>query len=126
MNGLKIRQAKVYLKKTGSPNTTVKFVIRQNIESSDTNLVTIGTIPSTSLTTSFVQYSFTNLSNTYALTTNDAIGVWADNAALDSSNTIGVGAGSDSFDGGNSFLVKGHGGGYDDVTAQDLAGAFYT
>ena len=126
MNGLKIRQAKVYLKKTGSPNTTVKFVIRQNTEGSDTNFVTIGQMPSTSLTTAFVQYTFTNLSNSYALTTNDAIGVWADNGALDSSNNITVGTGSDSFDGGASFLIKGHGGSYDDVTSQDLAGSFYT
>ncbi len=125
LDGLTIRQVKVYLKKTGTPNTTVKVVLRQNIESSDTNHVTIGTMPSTSLTTSFVQYTFTNLSNTYALTTNDAVGVWADNAALSSSNTIGVQTGADSYDGGNSFFVKGHGGSYDDVTAQDLAATFY-
>jgi hypothetical protein len=126
LNGLKIRQVKAYLKRNGSPNTTVKCVIRQNTEGSDTNFVTLGTIPSTSIATSFTQYTFTNLSNTYALTTNDAVGIWADNAALDSSNNISVETGSDTYDGGNSFLVKGHGGTYDSTTSQDLAGTFYT
>ena len=82
LDGLQIRQVKVYLKRTGTPNTVVKVVIRQDIEGSDTNHVTIGQIQSTSLTTSFAQYTFTNLSNSYTLTTNDLVGVWADNAAL--------------------------------------------
>jgi len=124
LNGLTIRQVKVYLKRTGSPNTTVKLVIRQNVESNDVNLVTIGQMPSTSLTTSFAQYTFTNLSNSYALSTNDAVGVWADNGALSTSNTIGVQTGADSVQ--NSFLIKGHGGTYDDITNQELAGIFYT
>ena len=125
LDTLKIRQVKVYLKRTGTPNTVVKVVIRQNIESTDTNHVTIGTIQSTSLTTSFQQYKFTNLSNSYALTTNDLVGVWADNAALSNSNTIGVQTGA-GYDGTDSFFTKEGGGGYNDSTSQDLAGDFYT
>ena len=114
----------MYLKRTGTPNTIVKVVIRQDIEGSDTNHVTIGQIQSTSLTTSFAQYTFTNLSNSYALTTNDLVGVWADNAAL-GSNTIGVQTGA-GYDGTNSFFTKEGGGSYSDSTSQDLAGDFYT
>ena len=88
MDGWKVRQVKVYLKKTGTPNTPVKVIIRQNIESTDTTKVTIGSIQSTSLTTSFQQYTFTNLSNTYTLTTNDAVGVWCANQDLTGGATI--------------------------------------
>jgi hypothetical protein len=126
LNGLILKQVKVWLKRSGSPNTVVKVVLRQNTEGTDVNHVTMGQIQSTSLTTSFAQYTFTNLSNSYALTTNDAVGVWADNGVLSTSNTIGVQTGSDSYDGANSFVIKGHGGGYDSVTSQDLAGTFYT
>lgn len=121
MDGWVVRQVKVYLKKTGSPNQDVKVIIRQNTEGVDTNVATIGTIRSTSLTTSFQQYTFTNLSNTYALTTNDAVGVWTPNETLGSA-TIGVQTGSDTFDGADSFLVKNAGGNYTNVTSQDLAG----
>jgi hypothetical protein len=120
LNGRKIHQVKVYLKRTGTPNVTITCRIRQNIESGDTAGATIGTLSSLSLTTSFALYTFTNLSNTYALTTNDAISV---EATLGGSDEIGIETGT-GFDGTNSFYTR-FDGTYHDTTSEDLAGEMY-
>jgi hypothetical protein len=123
--GKKIRQVKVYLKKSGSPTSLVKVTLRQQPFGSDTDKSTIGTIPAQSLTTSFALYTFTNLSSTYVLQYPDMLCVQVSGSQM-GSDSIFIQTAGDVLDGINSFFIRQGGSDYDLYSSQDIAGSAYT
>ena len=99
MNLRVIKRAWFALKKVGNPGGTLYVRIRENIESDDSVAVTFDTtLAANSVSTTKTRYSFSKLSNTYALTTNDAIFIELDGATQNTSNYISV-----YYDGGNPY-----------------------
>lgn len=90
INGKTIKQADVWLKKTGTPGATptIKFQI---YNSSGTLQYTSTTeIDPTTLTTSFAKYTFNCSTNTYAMTSNSSVAIY-NGGNTSSSNYINVG-----------------------------------
>ena len=86
LKGKAVKKITVRLRKVGSPSGNYSVTIRKG--SDDSIVKTFGTASANSLTTSFTDYTYTDLTNTYVMTTNDKILV--EYSGGDSSNKVEI------------------------------------
>lgn len=75
LRGHVVRKAQWWLKRVGNPAGNVTCTVRDGDNGDDLQREFTGTIPASSLTTSYAQYSFYDLSGTYEISTDDKISI---------------------------------------------------
>ena len=117
----KITKVKLWLKKNaGSPTGTATICVMDNLAAIQ---FTFGTIDVSTLTGSFAEYEFENLTG-YTISTGEYIGIKYNGG--DGSNAIGVEwANSDTYDSTDSIGSEESGGSWNDRTTQDLKFQFF-
>lgn len=114
--GQTVNQMTIGLKKSGSPSSTITVCI---MDSASTCIYTFGSMSASSLTTSYVQYTFINLISSHTIASGNYIG--AKSSAQNAGNVIIMSsANTDVYDGTNSIGSQFVSGAWSDHTTWDM------
>ena len=116
------KRVTVRLKKSGSPTGTISITQRR---ANDTVACTFGTMSAATLTTSYVDYTFTNLTNTEPMDTNDDK-ILVEYGGGNSSNKVSVNRiSSNSYNGAEHCSFDDGGSSYDTDSSKDACFTIY-
>lgn len=117
----KIKRIVYRFRKNGSPTGTIFVRIRKG--SDDNDVIEFGSISASSLTTSYIDYTFTNLSNEYTCVVGDYI--LAEYSGGNASNLVEMNrnTGGDSYPGAD--YVQHAAGSYNPDNGKEIAGRIY-